>query len=80
MKIDEIHEIEGMDTSDVLCAIGGKYGFNKSVVEKGYFRGTMFWFPLRENASSISENLYNISKVEQLFGSLHAESSSILIF
>ncbi|KAH3801218.1 hypothetical protein DPMN_154865 [Dreissena polymorpha] len=80
LKINEIHEIEGIDTSDILRAVGGKYGFDETVIKNGYFRGTMFWFPLRENASSISENLYNISKVEQLFGSLHAESSSILIF
>ncbi|KAH3800073.1 hypothetical protein DPMN_153698 [Dreissena polymorpha] len=80
MKIDEIHEIEGMDMSDVLRAIGGKYGFDKPAVEKGYFRGTMFWFPLREKASPISEDFYDVGKVEKLFGSLSSESSSILIF
>ncbi|KAH3799743.1 hypothetical protein DPMN_153357 [Dreissena polymorpha] len=80
LKINEIHEIEGMETSDLLRAIGGKYGFDKSVVDKGYFRGTMFWFPLREKASQISEDVYDVGKVEKLFGSLSAESSSILIF
>ncbi|XP_066564027.1 sacsin [Amia ocellicauda] len=44
------------------------------------FRGTLFRFPLRAEASKISDNLYNHQRVFELFKSFQADSELSLLF
>ncbi|KAL1268265.1 hypothetical protein QQF64_033628, partial [Cirrhinus molitorella] len=50
------------------------------ISEKQYFKGTLFRFPLRNEASEISDNLYDSTKVTQLFDSFIADADISLLF
>ncbi|XP_064409121.1 sacsin-like, partial [Latimeria chalumnae] len=50
------------------------------VLKKEYFPGTIFRFPLRNQPSEISENLYNTDRVFDLFNSFQADAEMSLLF
>ncbi|KAG1941227.1 sacsin [Pimephales promelas] len=54
--------------------------WEKVINEEQYFKGTLFRFPLRNEASEISDNLYDSSKVTQLFDSFIADADISLLF
>ncbi|XP_059896915.1 sacsin [Gadus macrocephalus] len=50
------------------------------VLEDQHFNGTLFRFPLRNEISKISDNLYNSDKVAQLFDSFIADAEICPLF
>ena len=52
----------------------------QNAFDSGYFKGTVFRFPLRNRASALSENLYNKQKIEELFENFKSEADNILLF
>uniref|UniRef100_A0A3B1K9U9 HEPN domain-containing protein n=1 Tax=Astyanax mexicanus TaxID=7994 RepID=A0A3B1K9U9_ASTMX len=52
----------------------------EKIISEQDFRGTLFRFPLRSEASEISDNLYDSSKVTQLFSSFIADAEISLLF
>ncbi|KAL7882239.1 hypothetical protein AOLI_G00090880 [Acnodon oligacanthus] len=52
----------------------------EKIISERYFRGTLFRFPLRSEASEISDNLYDSLKVAQLFDSFIADAEISLLF
>ncbi|XP_048048678.1 sacsin-like [Megalobrama amblycephala] len=54
--------------------------WEKVISEEQYFKGTLFRFPLRNEASEISDNLYDFKKVTQLFDSFIADADISLLF
>ncbi|XP_026074198.1 sacsin-like [Carassius auratus] len=54
--------------------------WEKVISEEQYFKGTLFRFPLRNEASEISDNLYDSRKVTQLFDSFIADADISLLF
>ncbi|RXN35734.1 sacsin-like protein [Labeo rohita] len=54
--------------------------WEKVISEEQYFKGTLFRFPLRNEASEISDNLYDSMKVTQLFDSFIADADISLLF
>ncbi|XP_037395205.1 sacsin [Pygocentrus nattereri] len=52
----------------------------EKIISEQYFKGTLFRFPLRSEASEISDNLYDSLKVEQLFDSFIADAEISLLF
>ncbi|KAL1276938.1 hypothetical protein QQF64_023611, partial [Cirrhinus molitorella] len=54
--------------------------WEKVISEEQYFKGTIFGFPLRNKVSEISDNLYDSTKVTQLFDSFIADADIILLF
>ncbi|KAL7865231.1 hypothetical protein SRHO_G00104780 [Serrasalmus rhombeus] len=52
----------------------------EKIISEQYFKGTLFRFPLRSEASEISDNLYDSLKVEQLFDSFIADAKISLLF
>ncbi|XP_049341092.1 sacsin-like, partial [Astyanax mexicanus] len=52
----------------------------KKIIDEQNFSGTLFRFPLRSEASEISDNLYNSSKITQLFNSFIADAEISLLF
>ncbi|CAM4607985.1 unnamed protein product [Leuciscus chuanchicus] len=54
--------------------------WEKVISEEQYFKGTLFRFPLRNEASEISDNFYDSTKVTQLFDSFIADADISLLF
>ena len=44
------------------------------------FEGTVFWFPLRQKSSKLSETVYTQERVRRLKKALRSESSTLLLF
>ncbi|WAR11117.1 SACS-like protein [Mya arenaria] len=80
MEIGDLGEMEGFDTNAFIQALDGKFGFDRETLSSGYFRGTLFWFPLREIPNTLSDNVYTVEKVMNLFRAFQQDSSSILLF
>ncbi|KAL4234169.1 hypothetical protein ACF0H5_005822 [Mactra antiquata] len=78
-KIDQLNDT-GLPAEVFWSALNNKFGLTQDCVKKGYFKGTIFWFPLRERASKLSETLYDTQKVFDLFDDFKTDSSSILVF
>ncbi|XP_051998790.1 sacsin-like [Xyrauchen texanus] len=54
--------------------------WEKVIREEQYFKGTLFRFPLRNEASEISDNLYDSKKVTELFDSFIFDADIGLLF
>ncbi|XP_053389126.1 sacsin-like, partial [Mercenaria mercenaria] len=73
-------EKHGLNAEAFWAAFDGTFGINRENVKKGYFSGTLFWFPLRQKPSDLSETLYDEAKVMDLFDGFKLEASNILLF
>ncbi|XP_078314515.1 LOW QUALITY PROTEIN: sacsin-like [Crassostrea virginica] len=80
MKLKKLHKYKKMRVEDCLEAFSGVFGFNQSTLDSGNFPGTMFRFPLRKEATELSDNIYDKSKVDDLFMSFKDEASVSLLF
>ena len=58
----------------------GVFDCNDGVFTQGFYNGTLFRFPLRDIASSLSETLYSDEKMQSLFGSFIADAHFVLLF
>ncbi|KAK1156040.1 sacsin-like [Acipenser oxyrinchus oxyrinchus] len=63
----------------ILRAIGSQTSWDDLLREQN-FQGTLFRFPLREELSQISDNLYDQSRVFDLFDSFTADADMSLLF
>ncbi|XP_047671184.1 sacsin-like [Tachysurus fulvidraco] len=52
----------------------------QKIINEGYFKGTLFRFPLRHEASEISDNLYDSKKANQLFDSFIPNADISVLF
>ncbi|XP_056019904.1 sacsin-like isoform X1 [Ostrea edulis] len=59
---------------------GGFFGFNTSSVKKEYYPNTLFWFPLRQEPSSLLDKVCPPSKIKSLMESFRKEADTILLF
>ncbi|XP_077436434.1 sacsin [Vanacampus margaritifer] len=64
---------------DIVTLISGQE-WSKVITEDQHFDGTIFRFPLRAEASDISDNLYNTDKVVELFDSFIGDADLSLLF
>ncbi|XP_078314206.1 sacsin-like isoform X2 [Crassostrea virginica] len=80
MKLKKLHKYKKMKIEDCIEAFSGVFGFNQSTLDSGNFPGTMFRFPLRKEATELSDNIYDKSKVDDLFMSFRDEASVSLLF
>ncbi|XP_031681798.1 sacsin-like [Oncorhynchus kisutch] len=64
---------------DVVELVSGQR-WKDIIQEEQHFKGTLFRFPLRSEASEISDNLYDYHKVVQLFESFIADADIIPLF
>lgn len=65
---------------DYMDTLGGTFGFSEDALDKGTFEGTMFWFPLRQTPSPLSNNIYPEEQVLNLLQAFLIESNRSLIF
>ncbi|KAF7656482.1 hypothetical protein LDENG_00040540 [Lucifuga dentata] len=64
---------------DILSLVSSQE-WSEVITEDQHFDGTIFRFPLRNEASEISDNLYDSGKVVQLFDSFIADADLSLLF
>ncbi|XP_059198134.1 sacsin-like [Centropristis striata] len=64
---------------DIVSLLSGQE-WSKVIKENQQFDGTVFRFPLRKEASDISDNLYDSNKVVELFDSFIADADLSLLF
>ena len=69
-----------MKVEEFLQAFSEAFGFSEDCLNTGEFKGTIFWFPLRETASKLSGTCYDGSKVLDLFKSFQSEAVHSLLF
>ena len=62
------------------AALEDTFGLFRQSLQNDGFQGTIFWFPLREKPSDLSETLYNETKVKDLFDSFSLDASNTLLF
>lgn len=58
----------------------GIFDCDDDVFTQGFYNGTLFRFPLRDIASSLSETLYSDEKMQSLFASFIADAHLVLLF
>ncbi|XP_052814231.1 sacsin-like [Mya arenaria] len=80
MEIGHVGEIEGFDTKAFIKVLDGIFGFSQETLQSGYYKGTLFWFPFREIQTPLSDNLYTVEKVMDLFKAFKQDTPSILLF
>ncbi|XP_028291058.1 sacsin isoform X2 [Gouania willdenowi] len=64
---------------DIVSLVSGQ-DWSEVVQEHQHFEGTVFRFPLRNEASVISDNLYDSDRVVELFDSFIADADLSLLF
>ena len=62
---------------DTVAPFDGVCDFSPSIAE---YSGTIFRFPLRNAASDLSEQLYDLDKLKALFSALKCEGKHLLLF
>lgn len=80
LKLAKLDRCRGMDKSDLLTCLSGIFGFGQDVLEKGYYKGTIFRFSLRGTTSELSDNIYDEVKLSDLIRSFQMEASVTLLF
>ncbi|KAI5106774.1 sacsin [Silurus meridionalis] len=65
------------DIVNLVC--NGSCTWDK-IINEHYFKGTLFRFPLRDEASEISDNLYDSKKATQLFDSFIPDADISVLF
>ncbi|XP_053397885.1 sacsin-like [Mercenaria mercenaria] len=63
-----------------LNILKGTFGFSEDTVKTGKYRGTMFWFSLRQTPSKLSDDIYRETEVLHLLQAFMKESSRSLLF
>lgn len=73
-----LERIKRQDPKSRLFCIMNWFGF--SALENNGYRGTLFWFPLRQGESSLSDTIYSPKKAKRLLHSFMMEATYNLLF
>ena len=80
MELKNLKKCKRLNVEELLTALNGGFGFTEACIEMGHYSGTLFWFPLRKTTSKLSDNIYDQSKVLDLFRSFQTEAVDSLLF
>lgn len=80
VKLVNLKKWHRLNYPDYMDTLGGTFGFSENALDKGTFEGTMFWFPLRQTPSPLSNNIYPEDQVLNLLQAFLTESNRSLIF
>ncbi|KAK7495448.1 hypothetical protein BaRGS_00013387 [Batillaria attramentaria] len=75
--------IKGKELQSILhCTEGPLFGISRATFERGHFRGTLFWFPLRIHPTDLSTSsvAYSERNLQDLLNSFKEEGGSMLLF
>ncbi|XP_071110646.1 sacsin-like [Haliotis cracherodii] len=70
----------GFSNDLLLRVLDGIFGFSAQTLQDGFFKGTLFWFPLRGEVTELSDNIYDDNKIQDLFSAFQAEAPHMLLF
>ena len=80
IKLVDLKKCKRLRISDFLNALVETFGFAIDTLTTGHYNGTLFWFPLRAESSSLSDTTYNQGKILDLFKSFQTEAIHSLLF
>nr|KAG5705984.1 hypothetical protein BaRGS_010874 [Batillaria attramentaria] len=81
-RTKRLANMKGRELESILRCVEGVFGVTRETFQAnvGHFPGTLFWFPLRQNASELSSTIYTQDNVNDLLNAFKTESYSILLF
>ncbi|KAK7462028.1 hypothetical protein BaRGS_00038557, partial [Batillaria attramentaria] len=75
-----LSKLSGPELEAILhCVEASVFGISRETFRRS-FRGTLFWFPLRQAPSELSRTLYSVQKVVELLEAFKGEINSMLLF
>lgn len=74
-----LSDLERVQLGSAALEMWGAY-LSSQDLDAGCFKGTLFWFPLRQQASQLSNTIYSWDHVDQLFNSFSNEAPHCLTF
>ena len=80
IQLHKLKRSKNIDMKDVLTALDGVFGFSEDSTKHGTYQGTIFWFPLRSEATKLSANLYPEGRVMDLLQAFMADAETSLLF
>ena len=80
MKLKDLKKCKRMKVEEFEDALLGTFGFTAGTLITGNYNGTIFWFPLREATSELSDTCYDRDKVLDLFKSFQTDAVHSLLF
>ncbi|XP_060556764.1 sacsin-like [Ruditapes philippinarum] len=80
VKLRKIRKAKKHNVGDYLNALDGLFGFSKETFDTGFNEGTIFWFPLRQVPSKLSDDIYRETQVNELLQSFLNEGHRSLLF
>ncbi|XP_052087293.1 sacsin-like [Mytilus californianus] len=78
LELSKLKLYSGMN--ECYDALFQVFDFGQNVLDAGYYKGTMFRFPLRKEATELSDSVYNTEKINNLLRVLKKEASLTLLF
>jgi hypothetical protein len=80
IRLDRIKRSKNLRLTDLLLGFDDLFGFNEAFLDDGYFPGTLFWFPLRQESSDLSDTIYTDAEVINLLDTFIEESDRNILF
>lgn len=80
VKLKNLKHWHRLKEEDYMNSLDGTFGFSENTLSTGKYKGTLFWFPLRQEASPLSDSTYPEEKVLHLLQAFTNESNRSLIF
>ncbi|XP_060582871.1 sacsin-like isoform X2 [Ruditapes philippinarum] len=80
VKLKDLTKWHRLNENDYRNSLINTFGFDDDTLTSGFYNGTMFWFPLRQHFSSLSENTYPEENVYNLLHAFISESDRSLLF
>ncbi|XP_055956298.1 sacsin-like [Patella vulgata] len=75
----KLRKIDVKSKTEMLDLMSGIFGFSPEAFQDG-FNGTLFWFPLRTEESSLCKTIYDERKIRDIFHGFTSLAPSILLF
>ena len=80
VKLRKIRKAKHHAMRDYLNALDGVFGFSEKVFDDGSIEGTIFWFPLRQTPSKLSDDVYCAKQLNDLLQAFLNDAQKCLLF
>ncbi|XP_053379066.1 sacsin-like [Mercenaria mercenaria] len=80
INLKKLKRSKNLKVSDFLKVFENTFDFKEEILEDGEYPATIFWFPLRQKTSQLSDTIYSQSEVIELLDSFIEESDKNILF
>lgn len=80
IKLKNMPKWTKLNFQDVMVALTDLFGISEDVFNSGYYEGTLFWFPLRQVPSQLSDDIYTNEEISTLLNAFIHDSEKSLLF